>query len=391
MARLTLFLFSMLVCIALAQPRFQIGSAQLLEQSVVGGNPIQIRINLVSPAQASGQIPVTSNRPDLCQTVPMTIQTGQSQLDFIVPTHPVEKETSILISVGEYGNIRDLQVQLQPDTPPVSQLLLPPRMIGGDTGTVVVVLERPATRASKLSLQGSPNLTLPASLTVPAGVRQFEAPFSTRAVRQPTQATLSTSGARAVSAQTQLLPPVEVAGLQFTPDPIEGGQNCQVTLSLTAPAPAPARVRISAPAHLKVPAEVLVVEGSATAVFSLTSSTTRAAQKSLVEASTPAGRKSGSLTVEPTSSLFALETVQYYLMASAREGWLEVDESGQKWRVKPTGPARLGALGPFGYSASVPAQGQLQGASTPQSLTLVFQLSGSKTTWKVTGVTLKHP
>ncbi|MFN8612235.1 MAG: hypothetical protein U0931_32115 [Vulcanimicrobiota bacterium] len=377
-----------LVSLALAQARFPIGQAAVLTDPIVGGNPIEVRLRLATPASSAGELPVTSSRPDLCQTRPLLLQAGQSEVDFLVPTRGVENATEVIISVGEYGAVRDLRVQLQPETPPVSQLVLPPRMIGGDNGKVVIVLERAASKPAKLSLQGDANLSIASSLTIPAGVRQFEAPFSTRVVRQPGTGSLSYRGGHPVTAQTRLLPPLEVALLQFNPESVEGGQSCQATVTLTGPAPAPARVKIFAPAHLSAPGEVVIPEGSTSATFKLSAAQTRDRQKSQVEAATPLGRKSGVLVVEPSSSIYALEAARYYLMASAREGWLEVSQDGRKRRVRATGQLKLGPLEPFGYSASVAAEGHPDDGVLSQPLTLRLQLTGAGTDWRVSAISL---
>ena len=380
MRRFIILLVLALASLALAQAHLQVRSVQASSESIVGGYPLEIRVLLSFPAQASDTLPVSSNRPDLCQALPVSVGAGQSQIEFVVPTRAVEEATWVVVSVGEYGSIRDLRIQLQPEMPPVTQLRMPPRMIGGDAGNVTIVLERPSKKAGKLSLQASDNLSIAPQLAVPAGVRQFEAPFTTKMVRQPVTASLSYRGSRPVSGQTQLLPPVEVAGLQLAPDSIEGGQSCQATVSLTAPAPAPARVKLFAPAHLKVPPDVTVAEGSSSGTFSVAAATTRVAQNGAISASTPLGQKSANLAVLPTNSLLAAEAIQYYLMASAKEGWIPLGG----WSAKPTAPAKLGALKPLGYTATVAAEGRRQGDNSPHNLLLQLQLDRSKGDWRVT-------
>ncbi|MBX3168847.1 MAG: hypothetical protein KF760_15635 [Candidatus Eremiobacteraeota bacterium] len=379
----------LLVSAAWAQPRFQILNAQLASDTVIGGEPIQVWVRLTGPSAGRGQLPVTTNRPDLCQALPVGVSAGQSEVRFALPTRAVETPTTVIVSVGAYGNIRDLQLVIQPNAPAVTQLIMPARLTSGGSGTVLIVLDRISPRSSSLSLVGNENVTIARSLPIPPGVRQFEASFTTRALRQGGKATLTYRGARTLVAESQLLPPVEVSDLQFTPAQIEGGQNGNGIITLKAQAGAAARVKLSGPANLRLPAEVTVPEGASSAQFSFASSTSRTPQNCVVTASTPLAQKSANLSITASTSLLAAEVAQYYVMASSKDGWLLVpDATGKKWRFKPGGTPKLGKLEPFGYTATLQGEGSLESDGTPHRLVVQMKIAGAKEDWRVTETTV---
>lgn len=387
MLRAWLFVL-LLITVAGAQSGFQIFNAQAAN-SVLGGNPIQVWVRFTGPAPGALLLPVACNRPDLCPAAPISVSAGQSEARFVVPTRAVEQSTQVVISVGVYGNIRDMRVTIEPDAPGVKQLTMPGRMISGDSGTVTVVLDRVSPRAAKLSLVGNENITIASSLSIPPGVRQFEASFSTKVLRQGGKASLTYRGARPLVAESLLLPPVEVSALQFSPPQIEGGQSGKGTVTLTAPAGAAARVKLSGPANLRLPAEVIVPEGSATAQFAFTAANTRTSQNAAVTASTPVAQKTAGLSIAPSTSALAAKVAQYYVMASSKDGWLTVpDSSGKKWRFKPGAPPRLGPLEAFGYKATLQGEGSLEGDSAVHRLVVQLEIAGSKEDWKVTDATV---
>ena len=369
--------------VGVAQSGLQILRAQSASDNVIGGEPIRIIVQLTA-AGSGGQLPIATDHPELCQVVPILVGTGQSQVRFAVPTRAVQTPTPVIISLGFYGNVRDIQVTLQPEAPNVTQLRMAPRMISGDGGSVTVTLDRVSPRAAKLNLVANENISIATPLPIPPGVRQFEATFTTKVLRQGGKGSLSYQGVRPLSAETQLLPPVEVSGLEFTPAQVEGGQSGKGVVSLKAPAGAVAKVKLSGPANLRLPADVSVPEGAASAAFTFGSATARAPLTCTVSAATPLGQTVAQLTVTPTTSLAASEAAQYYLMASAREGWLSVaDGSGRKWRFKPSSAPKLGKLEAFGYLATVQGQGLQEGDSTPHSLVVQLRLVGAKEDWKV--------
>ena len=373
-------LLFLLVAVAWAQNGFEISFIQATSNSVIGGKPIQILVTMTGPAPRAGQLPVISNHPEVAQAYPIPFNAGQSQIQVVVPTRAVEKATQVVLSVGVYGNVRDVQITVEPDAPTVTGLRLPPRMTSGDNGSVTVLLDRPSPRPSRLALEGNENVTI-GSLTIPANVRQFEAPFSTKVLRQGGRATLTYRGVRTVVGESQLVPPVEVAALQFEPAQVEGGQNVSGTVTLTSSAGAPARVKLSGPANLRMPAEVIVAEGSMSTRFTVVAASARGAQNCTIEAATPIARKTAVLTVTPTTSLAAGEAVQYWLMASTKEGFLNLtDASGKKWRIKTSGTPRL-ELEPCGYTATLSGVDE---ARTP--VTVRMKVNGSKEDWKVSEV-----
>jgi hypothetical protein len=369
-----------LTALVWAQAAFEISFVRVTANKVVAGEPVEILVTMTGPAPRAGQLPVVSSRPDVCQAYPAPFNAGESLIRVVVPTRSVEKDTQVTLSIGVYGNMRDIQVTVEPEAAAVTQLLMPPRMISGDRGVVTVVLDRPGRRPTRLTLVGNENVTI-GSLTIPANVRQFEAPFATKVLRQGGKATLTYRGARPVVGETQLLPPVEVASVQFESAQVEGGQTLQGTVTLTGPAAAPARVKLSAPANLRIPPEVTVAEGSASARFTVVAATAHKAQNCTVEAATPIGRKTTVLLVNPSASQAVTEAVQYFLMASSKEGWTTVtDREGKKWRLRDIGNQKL-ALQPFGYTVS------LQGLSEEQHTVYVrLTVTGSQEDWKVTEV-----
>ena len=210
MRLLTLVLTLFLVAVGVAQAQIRIASADLESNSVVGGLPLELRVRLMEPASTSGLIPVTSTRVDLCLCRSLAVQAGQSQLVVRLQTREVDQPTPVTLSLGVYGNIRDLQFTLQPaptrKPPSVVQLKMPERLTAGDSGTVSILLDHSVNKGVPLTLEANENLTIALPIRIPAGSRQLDVKFSTRPSRQAGTARLTWRGAQTVSGETHLLP-----------------------------------------------------------------------------------------------------------------------------------------------------------------------------------------
>jgi hypothetical protein len=144
---------------------------------VIGGDPTygRIRVNAVAPAGGL-DINVTSNKPGVAQ-VPATVQipAAGTFVQFTVTTSPVPVDQSVTLTASFSGQTRTTQFEVWAPTV-LSLELIPTAVIGGNNFTGKVTIDKIAP-AGGITLQlskdpnstGSPYVTLPASVTIPAG------------------------------------------------------------------------------------------------------------------------------------------------------------------------------------------------------------------------------
>ncbi len=153
----------------------------------------------------------------------------------------------------------------------------PGTVASGASTTCTVSLNQAASSGATITLSdNNAPLTIPASVTVPAGASSatFIATAGVLTTNQSATITATLNGASQTASLT-LVAPVLISALACNTTTLDAGASSTCTLTLSAPAPA-GGVIVSVSANgsaLTVPASVNVPAGSATATFSATATT----------------------------------------------------------------------------------------------------------------------
>lgn len=186
---------------------------------------------------------------------------------------------TIAPNAGRLNVYRALQaVGGGPTQPSLSSLSLnPSRVVGGNRVVGTVTLTAPAPEGGylvQLSNNAPTLVTMPSSVTVPAGQRSVSFEVATRAVTTTTTVTI-TASAEGVSRQATLTvqpqQSVSLRSLTISPSVVRGGSSARGTVTLSAPAP-PGGVVVqlrSSSARARVPSTVTIPAGATSANFTI--------------------------------------------------------------------------------------------------------------------------
>ncbi|HZH99479.1 MAG TPA: hypothetical protein VEX38_10950, partial [Fimbriimonadaceae bacterium] len=140
--------------------------------TVIGGNPVVGRITLTSPAVGSGaQISLTSSSTALVVPGSISIPAGQSSGEFTINTKPVGATYVRTVTASYQGVNRTVSITLNPGAALAGLSVNPSTVQGGQTSTGTVNLSGPAPAGGAVVTlsSGSSAITVPTSVTVPAG------------------------------------------------------------------------------------------------------------------------------------------------------------------------------------------------------------------------------
>lgn len=273
-------------------------SLTLSNATVVGGNPVGGRVNLIKPAPAGGVTVNLLTTDANVATVPatVTVPAGLNTATFVVDTTGVAVDTLVTISGSFAGTTRFKELTVKP-AKLLSMTLNPSTVAGGSpsTGTINLDGDAPVGGLSvTLSKPGSPGdafVTIPGvPVVVPAGERSVTFPITTTPAPTNTFCVIrATAGTISVDS-TLTISNIQLFDFTISPNPVAGGAivNGVVQLNQAAP-PGGAVVDLTtADPNLAsfVPggqgnlvvtgpntAQVTVPEGSAQVAFSIQSGT----------------------------------------------------------------------------------------------------------------------
>jgi hypothetical protein len=207
-----------------------------------GGIQVQAiaMLNGVAP-QSGAAINFTSSSPAVQVPAVETVAAGSPSIVFQVPTSSVSANTPVTITGTYNGQSAQTQVTLTPQGQPASISLNPTSATGtsGSFGIVTVAAAASTDQIFSLS-SSSPAVTLPSTVTIPAGSMQAGFNINTTQVSTQTLVTISVSGGGVTRSATLMLnataPPPPTVNLSVT----AGGRQGE-TISST-PAGISARV-----------------------------------------------------------------------------------------------------------------------------------------------------
>lgn len=242
--------------------------------SVGGGNPATGIVTLRRAAPEGGALVRLVSSDPAAASVPASIRVpaGATSATFALTTMSVREDTSALITASADGGKASARLLVL--APVLDSFTLRPETVPpGGSVTAAIGLSAPAPVGGvtiQLSQGSFAGLSLPASVTVPAGVSTMTIAASAAKLDSspPIEVTATDPRGTTLRARVRIVPPA-LRSLTVEPAAVTAGATATGTVTLAGPAPAGgARVGISVLAgNLSVPSEVLVPEGAVSATF----------------------------------------------------------------------------------------------------------------------------
>ncbi|MGB7924014.1 MAG: FG-GAP-like repeat-containing protein [Pyrinomonadaceae bacterium] len=311
---------------------FAFGSITAKPASVVGGAQAEVEVSLAPGAVApSGSLALTvsSSNPSIVSVptgsrslpVAVGIIAGMNNVRFRVDTASVTTPQNVTITISNSRTgTRSTTLRVTPPTTPLSIgsiQMQPSAVFGGNDTSGVVTLTTghvaPGGGAVVSLINDNPNLiSMPASVTIPAGQSNASFPVQTMTTGTTTAVNISASYGGAtktatltVSAPSQNVP---ISSVTLTPNTVVGGSNIgvRVTVNLSAGAPtegATIMLASSNPAVVSVPRTIRTnFSGQTSAFTDVAAMTVSAPTQVTITATYGSSSQSAILTVTPPST-----------------------------------------------------------------------------------------
>ena len=208
--------------------------------SVTGGASATGTVTL-SGAAPSGGVAVTLSRTGTSATVPasVTVPAGASSATFTVQTASVSANTSTTVTASYNGTSRTATLGINAPAVAAVRISVDLTSVRGG-GSVTGRLTLPAIAASTVTVtlsSSSPLVTVPHSLTIPAGYIGRYFAISTSATAVQAVVTLSASLNGTTSTTTLTVRPPSIKQVSLQPARVAAGGSTVATVTLEAPAP----------------------------------------------------------------------------------------------------------------------------------------------------------
>ena len=256
--------------------------------SIRGGTPAVGIVTLSAPAPKGGAIvQLSSNSTAVLIPPTVSVAAGSASASFQVTTRAVDASTAATITAGRGTNSRTFTETISPAV--ISGITISPSSVQGGLPTFgTVTLNGPAgpNGATVMLSSTNPAVSVPASITIPAGYTFASFTVSTSPVVQPATVTI-TAGLSATSISTTLtVIPATLISLSVSPQSIPGGTRASGIVTVSGPAPtAGTVVKLSSTASfLTVPPSITVLPGQTFAFFTVTTTPTSAQKSALLTA-----------------------------------------------------------------------------------------------------------
>lgn len=280
----------------------QVSGLSLSLTSVVGGAISVATVGLTAPAPTGGF--VVSITAGVGVTVPATVvvPAGATSATFSITTAAVVANTNVVITAS--GGGKSKSATLAVTTQKVTALAVTPiSVVGGGTVTGTVTIGGPApTGGLVVALTSSKSLlTVPATVTVPAGATTATFVGTSVPVAATTALTLTaTAGGASVKANVSVTAPA-IAAVSLSPLTVKGGTTSTLTVTLSGVAPAGGTVvtLASSSTTAVVPAKITVPAGQLTATQVVTTLATTRNRTARITATTGAAALTATLSITP--------------------------------------------------------------------------------------------
>jgi hypothetical protein len=300
-----------------------LASLTIQPASVVGGQSTTGTVTLAGPAPmggaevsvyaggSSGFTPPHASAPRV-----VVIPEGATSATFTITTTPVSMSEFASVVAAFGGTWKEAALEIT--TPPpaggaLSTLTLnPSTLVGGQTGqgTVTISVPAPAGGAvvalSSEAGAGPHVVSVPASVTVPAGETSATFAVTTQPVTQAAASTIrATYNGSTLTALQNVSPGLALSSVSLNPATVVGGNTSQGTVTLTTAAPSGGAVvslSSSNPGVASVPASVTVPAGSSGASFTISTTAVSASTSAVISAAFDGVTRTATLTVTPPAA-----------------------------------------------------------------------------------------
>jgi hypothetical protein len=246
-------------------------SVVLTPASVRGGTNTSLKVNITCKAPVGGLVvALSSNRAEAMPVATVTVPAGQTSATTSVPTKSVSANANAVLSATANGYTKTTTLSITPSIPSAVSFT-PNLVVGGASATGKVTLNGPAgpEGAVVTLVSSSPKVTVPATVTVPAGATS--ANFTATTATLPSNISVTVRAtfngvSRTGTLQVQAPKPSAVA---YNPTILTGGKSGVGTVTLNGRAPAGGfEVLLTADNGIfTIPASVTVAEGATSATF----------------------------------------------------------------------------------------------------------------------------
>lgn len=276
--------------------------------SMTGGTSASTHQVVLRTAAAANENCALSSSNTSLATVPpsVTIPAGQTSGTFSISTSATASSQTVAITAVCYGIAKSANLTVTP--PALSALTLQASTFASGatyssnrvtltgpapSGGVVVALTNPDTTA----------LTVPASVTVPAGATERTFTITAGYPSTSTQVTLTATYAGVNRTATVTVQPISLTGITVSPTSLKSGTSSAAS-SVTLGAAAGGggivvNLSSSNPSAASVPASVTVPAGATSANFTISAGAVSASTPVTITASFGGVNRTGSLTVVP--------------------------------------------------------------------------------------------
>jgi subtilase family serine protease len=354
-------------------------SLVLSPTSVPGGTTSTGTVTLSGPAPVGGAAVALLSSNVAVATVPATINIPQGATSgtFAVTTLGQTYATSATISAAYHGLTQSAALAVT-TTPGVSSVSVSPSLLeGGGSATGYVYLNTTAPTGGAVVVLSSSGAaaTVPASVTVSAGLSSASFSISTTSATAQTTVTISATYPAALTATTTLtvLPSPTPLSLTLAPTSVTGGTPATATVLLSGPAPAGgANVALTSSyvAVATVPATINIPEGATSGTFTITTLPQTYSTSTSISAAYHGLTRSATLTVTLAATLSSVSVSPSILQGGG----------------SATGYVYLNTTAPSG-GAVVLLSSSSGAANVPASITVTTGLSSASFPIATTSVT----
>ncbi len=288
-----------------------IASITLSVASVLGGGVVTGTINLTVPAGPTGlNVPLSNNNPTAGTVAPASvfIAAGATTATFTITTKAVPVTQNLVVTANKPGyNAAFATLQVRAFT--FTFTFTPTTLLGGITNTTgkITLLGGEIAPAGGLTIlldsTSATALTIPASVSIPAGTNTVSFTGFSNIVNDDTTVHVTASGSGISVVASVLIKAPKLATLTVAPTTVTGGNNATGTVSLDHPAPTGGFVvnLSSNNANIIVPATVFVPAGATTASFAITTVAVAVNQSGIITAVLNGVSKTATLTLAPAA------------------------------------------------------------------------------------------
>jgi len=230
-----------------------------------------MKVNITCKAPVGGLVvALASNRSEATPVATVTVPAGQTFVSTSVPTTAVSATATAVLSATANGYTQSANLTITPSIP-TAVSFTPNVVVGGNASTGKVTLNGVAgpDGAVVTLVSSSPKVTVPATVTVPAGASSVNFTASTVTIPSNINATVRATFNGATATGTIAVQAPKPSSVAYNPTILTGGKAGVGTVTLNGKAPAGGyEVLLTADNGIfTIPASVTVAEGATSATF----------------------------------------------------------------------------------------------------------------------------